>query len=72
MQKCIDGADKSQRKRLIDEIIRNTKYFVRNPYGNYVLQYVLELKDLDVNSEIGKQLLGSLIELSKLIFIVCV
>lgn len=65
MQKCIDGADINQRKRLIDEIISNTNYFVRNPYGNYVLQYVLELKDLNVNSEIGKQLLGSLIELSK-------
>lgn len=63
MQKCIDGANKDQKKRLIDQIISHTKHFVRNPYGNYVLQYVLELKDLDINASIGKQLLGSLIEL---------
>jgi hypothetical protein len=65
MQKCIDGANEDQKFRLIDEIIKNTLNFVRNPFGNYVLQYVLEQKDLEVNSKIGKQLLGSLLNLSK-------
>lgn len=65
MQKCIDGANQDQRGRLIDEIIENTLNFVRNPFGNYVLQYVLEKKDYDVNSRIGRQLLGSLLTLSK-------
>lgn len=63
MQKCIDGADENQRKRLVDEIISHTPLLVRNPYGNYVLQYVLELKDLDVNSRIANEILGSLMEL---------
>lgn len=41
----------------------NTLTFVRNPYGNYVIQYILELNDFSVNAEIAKQLAGSLIEL---------
>lgn len=63
MQKCIQGADDQQRSRLIDEIIKNTQVFVRNPYGNYVVQFVLDLKDFDINTRVGKELLGSLIEL---------
>jgi len=38
---------------------------VRNPYGNYVVQYVLELKSLQINKLIGQRLLGSLLELGK-------
>lgn len=38
---------------------------MRNAYGNYVVQFVLDKKDVSINSEIGKQLLGSLIELGK-------
>ena len=38
---------------------------MRNPYGNYVVQYVLELKSLEINKLIGKRLLGSLLELGK-------
>jgi len=36
---------------------------VRNPYGNYVVQYVLELKMVEVNQRIGSKLLGSLLQL---------
>ena len=38
-----------------------TQTFVRNPYGNYVVQYVLELKMVEVNKRIGEKLLGSLL-----------
>ena len=63
MQKCIDGATEDQRQRLVEVIITYTKEFVRNPYGNYVIQYVLDLKDYDVNTVIGKHLQGKLIDL---------
>lgn len=36
------------------EIAKNTRTFVKNPYGNYVVQYVLELKSVDVNKKIGE------------------
>lgn len=65
MQKCIDGATALQQKPLIAKIISHTQEFVRNAYGNYVVQFVLDKKDVSINSEIGKQLLGSLIELGK-------
>jgi hypothetical protein len=43
------------------KIAEHTQVFVRNPYGNYVVQYVLELKILEVNKKIGQMLLGSLL-----------
>lgn len=68
MQKCILNGTQFQKDWLVNEIISNTKDFVRNPYGNYVIQYVLNLKNLDYNSKIGEHLLGSIIELSKWYF----
>jgi pumilio RNA-binding family len=53
MQKCIDGADTEEKIQLTYEIAKNTLTFVKNPYGNYVVQYVLELKNLEVNKRIG-------------------
>lgn len=44
MQKCILNGTPDQQNRLVGEIIQNTTDFVRNPYGNYVIQYVLNLK----------------------------
>lgn len=35
--------------RLTMEIANNTQIFVRNPFGNYVVQYVLDLKIMEVN-----------------------
>jgi pumilio RNA-binding family len=47
------------------EIADHTRVFVKNPYGNYVVQYVLELKNVEVNKRIGKQLLGNLLILGR-------
>ena len=61
MQKCIDGANPQQKLALTLRIGDHTQVFVRNPYGNYVVQYVLELKMMEVNQRIGQKLLGSLL-----------
>jgi len=45
MQKCIDGGSKRQKQELIKVITKNTTVFVKNPYGNYVVQFVLEKKN---------------------------
>lgn len=63
MQKCIDGGDPAQKLSLTLAIAEHTQTFVRNPYGNYVVQYVLELKMIEVNKLIGTKLLGSLLHL---------
>ena len=65
MQKWITNANPKQQKKLVGEIISNTIEFVRDPYGNYVIQYVLDLQNIEFNSEIGYQLLGSIISLRK-------
>mmetsp|Transcript_24689 Transcript_24689/g.27351 ORF Transcript_24689/g.27351 Transcript_24689/m.27351 type:complete len:80 (-) Transcript_24689:513-752(-) len=63
MQKCIDGANKDQRERLIDEIIAHSHGLVRDKFANYVLQLILDRKDLDINSRIGRELTEPLLEL---------
>ena len=65
MQKCVDAADPVQKKELMMKIADSTRVFVKNPFGNYVVQYVLELKVEDVNRRIGEKLLGSLLELGR-------
>jgi len=37
---------------------------VRDQYGNYVMQYVLSLKNMNVNGRIVDKLKGSILELS--------
>ena len=38
----------------MNEIISHTGIFVRNPYGNYVVQYVIELIGMAVLGMFGK------------------
>ena len=45
MQKCIDSANHHQRKYLILKIAENTRLFVKDAFANYVIQYILNLKD---------------------------
>ena len=45
-------------------VAKNTKIFVRDPFANYVIQYVLGLKLKHICKEVGSQLLGSILELS--------
>jgi len=65
MQKCIDSANQQQKRDLTLTIARHTKLFVRDPFANYVIQYVLDLKMDEINTEIGNQLLGSLLTLGR-------
>ncbi len=43
LQRCIDHASEKQKVQLIHEITNNALILVQDPYGNYVVQYVLEL-----------------------------
>ena len=65
MQKCIDGANGDQRRRLVDEIVKHTQTLVRDKFANYVLQLILERKDLEINSKIGNELVEPLLGLGK-------
>lgn len=53
MQKGIDAADASQKEILMQTVAQHTKTFVRDPFANYVIQYVLALKLKHICREVG-------------------
>ena len=65
LQRCIDFASEQQRSALVAEIVRNSLTLVKDPYGNYVVQYILKLKDPLIVQDIWKQLKGNVAPLSK-------
>ncbi|GAM24851.1 hypothetical protein SAMD00019534_080260 [Acytostelium subglobosum LB1] len=58
LQRCIDNASPSQKKQLINEIISNALVLVQDPFGNYVVQYVLDLQIPGLATEMSKRFLG--------------
>eukprot|EP01113_Clastostelium_recurvatum_P012865 TRINITY_DN1670_c1_g1_i3.p1 TRINITY_DN1670_c1_g1~~TRINITY_DN1670_c1_g1_i3.p1 ORF type:complete len:963 (+),score=229.06 TRINITY_DN1670_c1_g1_i3:227-2890(+) len=58
LQRCIDHASDSQKMQLMNEIIANALVLVQDPYGNYVVQYVLDLPFSGIASRLARQFLG--------------
>lgn len=58
LQRCIDFSAESQKKQLVNEIIRHALILVQDPYGNYVVQYVLELGDAHFSDQLIRQFIG--------------
>jgi hypothetical protein len=48
----------------VNEIIRHALTLVQDPYGNYVVQYVLELGDAKFSDQLIRQFLGHVATLS--------
>ena len=65
MQKSIDAANPAQKRALTIQIAKHTRIFVKDAYANYVIQYILDLKMMEVGTVVGEQLLGQLLILSK-------
>jgi hypothetical protein len=67
IQRCLDYANKKQREELIKIIVTYSLDLVRDQYGNYVVQYVLDLKDVDAmaHQNIAMRLVNDSVELSK-------
>lgn len=65
MQRCIDAASRERRRKLVGKIIENIKVLVEDAYGNYVVQYVILLKDDEVNDRIVSILSRDIIPLAK-------
>ncbi|XP_055816062.1 pumilio homolog 18-like isoform X2 [Solanum dulcamara] len=53
---CIDYITNPLRKELLEKIANQSGYFANDPWGNYVVQHVLELRDTEVSSKIFSQL----------------
>ncbi|EPS45219.1 hypothetical protein H072_793 [Dactylellina haptotyla CBS 200.50] len=64
LQRCIDHASKLQRAVLISHITENAFALVRDPFGNYVVQYILDLGEPDLAEPLIHKFLGRISELS--------
>ncbi|KAK4047891.1 hypothetical protein OIO90_006052 [Microbotryomycetes sp. JL221] len=64
LQRCIDHASESQRIQLVTEITYNSLTLVQDAFGNYVVQYVLDLNDNRFIEAIVRQFLGNVAALS--------
>ncbi|KAF3161030.1 hypothetical protein TWF106_002013 [Orbilia oligospora] len=64
LQRCIDHASTPQRAELIAHITENAFALVRDPFGNYVVQYILDLGEPELAEPMIHKFLGRIIELS--------
>eukprot|EP00727_Mastigamoeba_balamuthi_P005951 m51a1_g1976 putative puf4p (728) ;mRNA; r:1111330-1114073 len=64
LQRCIDYASPQQKLQLVAEIVKNALPLVQDPFGNYVVQYVLDLPIEGLAKGLSARLKGHFIELS--------
>jgi hypothetical protein len=65
MQKCIDYANAKQKHDLILRVIQNTYILMCDQFGNYVLQYVIGLRNFETNHAIASIFKSNMSYLSK-------
>ncbi|KAF2397182.1 ARM repeat-containing protein [Trichodelitschia bisporula] len=65
LQRCIDHATGNQKTQLVAHITSNALALVQDPFGNYVVQYILDLNIPDFTRPLCLSFLTKLIELSK-------
>ena len=65
LQRCIDHASGQQRADLIAQITQNALRLVQDPYGNYVLQYIIDLNDPVFTNPLCYSLQSRVVDLSK-------
>ncbi|KAF8104921.1 hypothetical protein N665_0165s0010 [Sinapis alba] len=64
LQKCVAYSTGQQRENLITEISRNSLFLAQDPYGNYAVQFVIEMKDFQAIAMVLARLKGHYVELS--------
>jgi len=64
LQRCIDAATHGQREALVDKIIENAVRLVQDAFGNYVVQYVIDLENPENNARLALIFIGHMEELA--------
>lgn len=64
LQRCLDYAQPTNKHRLVCRVIEQSNALVGDPYGNYVCQYVLDLREPEYTSALIKSFSGSIKALS--------
>ncbi|RDI87679.1 hypothetical protein Vi05172_g2273 [Venturia inaequalis] len=65
LQRCIDHATGAQKAKLVGHVIQNAYSLVQDPFGNYVVQYILDLSIPDFTRPLCSGFAGRIVELSK-------
>ena len=53
LQRCINAATEEQKDELVEKIIKKAVELVQDAYGNYVVQYVIDLNSSKINSKLA-------------------
>ena len=53
LQRCIQAATEKQKGEIVGKIIEKAVDLVQDAYGNYVVQYVIDLNSDDVNAKLA-------------------
>ncbi len=65
LQRCIDHASGNQKAHLISQITANAFALVQDPFGNYVVQYILDLAEPAFTDPLCHSFKGNIPALSK-------
>ncbi|KAF2660195.1 ARM repeat-containing protein [Lophiostoma macrostomum CBS 122681] len=65
LQRCIDHASGFQKAQLVGQITDNSFHLVQDPFGNYVVQYILDLNEPSFTNPLCVNFSGKIAELSK-------
>jgi pumilio RNA-binding family len=65
IQKCLENSDPMIKKIIIENIIENCLILITDPYGNYVVQNVIYLRDFEYNKKIILNLMKDIVFFSK-------
>lgn len=65
LQRCIDHASGNQKARLIAQITSHSFALVQDPFGNYVVQYILDLNEPSFTNPLCATFGGNIPQLSK-------
>ncbi|EPY54080.1 RNA-binding protein [Schizosaccharomyces cryophilus OY26] len=64
LQRSLDATKGLMKSQLIEEIIYHALFLVQDPYGNYVIQHILEMNVEQYSESISQQFQGHICELS--------
>ncbi|KAI4307380.1 hypothetical protein L6164_030579 [Bauhinia variegata] len=64
LQRCIDNAEGKYRDKLVTEICRHGLLLAQDPFGNYVVQYIIEMQIPIASAKLISLFKGSYVNLS--------
>ncbi|KAK2591425.1 hypothetical protein QQS21_010889 [Conoideocrella luteorostrata] len=65
LQRCIDHASGEQKPWLIGRITNHARILVQDPFGNYVVQYIIDLNEPSFTEPVVATFQGCIIQLSR-------